>query len=96
MEVNDTFSSLFSHFLARKSLRYYNSRFMGALGLIGGLVYTDLSVTQRLMGIYPNAPEVKKLGFYTKEELEEWRKDDISNGELIGRVPKERELKSSE
>lgn len=79
--------------IARKSLRYYNSRFMGVMGLLGGIMYVDLSITQRLMGIYPNEPEVKKFGFYTKEELDEWRKDDIAHGELIGRIPKERELK---
>jgi hypothetical protein len=66
---------------------------MGALGLVGGFIYADLSVTQRLMGIYPNEPEVRKYGFYSQEELSEWRKNDITNGDLIGRVPKERELK---
>ena len=79
--------------IARKSLRYSNSRFMGSLGLLGGILFVDLSITQRLMGIYPNEPEVKRYGFYTKEELEEWHKDDIPNGELIGRVPKERVIK---
>lgn len=65
---------------------------MGFLGVAGGLAYTDLSVTQRLMGIYPNEPEVRRFGFYTQQELDEWHKDDIPHGELIGRVPKERAI----
>ena len=65
---------------------------MGMIGFMAGCLYADLSISQRLMGLYPNAPEVEKYGAYTKEELEEYAKNDIANGELIGRVPKERKM----
>jgi hypothetical protein len=78
--------------LARRALRYSNSRFMGVLGFMAGCLYADLSISQRLMGLYPNAPEVEKYGSYTQAELDEYAKDDIANGELIGRVPKERKM----
>ncbi len=61
---------------------------MGFIGFLGGVAFVDLSVTQRLLGIYPNEPEVKKFGFYTQEELDEWAKDVVPNGDLIGRLPK--------
>jgi hypothetical protein len=80
--------------VARKSLRTLNSRFLGSLGLVAGVFYADLSSTQRLMGIYPNEAEVARYGFYTKEQLEEYAKDDIPCGELVGRIPKEKEWKS--
>ena len=65
---------------------------MGVLGFMAGCLYADLSISQRLMGLYPNAPEVEKYGSYTQAELDEYAKDDIANGELIGRVPKERKM----
>ena len=67
---------------------------MAFTGAFAGLLYADLSISQRLMGLLPNEPEVKRYGFYTQEELDEFAKDDIVNGSLIGRVPKEREWKS--
>jgi hypothetical protein len=77
---------------ARRALRYSNARFMGVLGFMAGCLYADLSISQRLMGLYPNGPEVEKHGSYTQAELDEYAKDDIANGELIGRVPKERKI----
>jgi len=44
------------------------------------------------MGLYPNGPEVEKYGSYTQAELDAYAKDDIANGDLIGRVPKERKI----
>ncbi len=61
---------------------------MGFIGFLAGVAYVDLSVTQRLIGIYPNEPEVKKFGSYTQAELDEWAKDVLPNGDLIGRIPK--------
>jgi hypothetical protein len=65
---------------------------MGFIGFMGGTIYADLSISQRLMGIYENEEEVKKYGAMSKEELEAYARDDVVNGELIGRVPKERKL----
>ncbi len=67
---------------------------MGFIGLMAGVSYANLSSTQRLMGLYPNDEEVKRYGSYTKEELDEYAVDDVPNGELIGRIPKEKEWKS--
>lgn len=63
---------------------------MGVIGLIGGVFYAELSVSNRLQGYAPNEPEVKKYGFYTAEELELYSRDLIENGELIGRNPIEK------
>ena len=79
---------------ARSSLRKVNSRFLGFIGLMAGITYGNLSSTQRLMGLYPNEEEVKRYGCYTKEELDAYAADDVPNGELVGRIPKEREWKS--
>jgi hypothetical protein len=67
------------------------SRDAAFTGAFAGLMYADLSISQRLMGLLPNEPEVKRYGFYTPEELAEYAKDDIANGVLIGRIPKEKE-----
>lgn len=88
-----SFSFAVNWFGARGSLRYANSRFMGLIGLMGGCLYADLTISQRLMGLYPNEPEVERFGAYTAAELEDYAKNDIANGELIGRVPKEREIR---
>ena len=75
-------------FLASKQGRRVNARAIAGLGFVGGLMLTDLLVAQRLMGLDPNEKEVAKYGARTAEELAHFDKDDVLNGQLIGRVPK--------
>jgi hypothetical protein len=51
-------------------LRVPNSRFCGLIGLGGGYCFAILSSSQRLMGLEPNAAEVKLYGIMSPENIE--------------------------
>jgi hypothetical protein len=44
---------------------------MGFLGIFAGMTYGTMRSTQRLLGLEPNASEVKKYGALTAEQISE-------------------------
>ena len=50
-------------------MRVRNSQFLGIIGFAGGMLYGAMRSQQRLMGLEPNAAEIRRYGAMSEEEL---------------------------